>query len=541
MTTRMRQPWRARLASRLVAACCAVLITTSLHAAPVKEQDLIAAVETWVRHVTADGRPDAVIERLEPHVVSGQTAAYVAHLGDGGYCLCGSDNLVLPVYLYCPQGAYDPGNPSNQYILWEIGTRLTGLRAARAAQDPRLKPHEPALAERADFWKGLIDRQPPADKRGMGGRADPDSMVLPLTCTWSQGWPYKGQCPELPPGSGDHTIVGCVATAMTQIMYYWQWPPLGENSHSHDYNYRWRSDWDSEPCANDPGIPGGYAGRLQWTSANGGQLQMNGYWDHSIYSAARKISEDGEYRAALETLYNHLTPETTNCYANFGATTYDWSLIQDIHEDPPDPGDIEVAKLCYHGGIAVSMGWGVWASTASTSAVANALEGYFHYDPDTAWASRSVATMTDEIQWFRPVELRGTDPDAGGHAWVVYGYDKSTDPDRLFLMNMGWGGDGNGWYSCDNVNPLSYEFNIDQAHVTGIAPESVVRFADYGIGGGDGSPDNPYQGISYALSFAPDETTLILKAGSIHTLSGDPVVIDKPITFKGYQVTIARQ
>jgi len=268
---------------------------------------------------------------------------------------------------------------------------------------------------------------------------------------------------------------------------------------------------------------------------------MTGAWDHSIYGAARKISEEPAYRTSLETLYNRLPQFSTTCSADFGATTYNWSIIEDEHTDPPDAGDAEVAKLALHAGISVNMYWGVWLSLAGTSVVDDALEDYFRYDTDATFVTRNIETMTEEIRWLRPIELCGSDPNRGGHAWTVYGYDTSTDPDRLFLMDMGWGGNGNGWYSCDNVNPPPYEFNEGQGHVIQVAPESVVRFVDYGTTGGDGSPNNPYHGIDYAMYFAPEETTLIFKAGSTHTLIGDPVVLDKPMTLKGYNVLIEKQ
>ena len=134
--------------------------------------------------------------------------------------------------------------------------------------------------------------------------------------------------------------------------------------------------------------------------------------------------------------------------------------------------------------------------------------------------------------------MSGQDPAAGGHIWAVYGYDKSTDPDGLFLMNMGWGGGGDGWYSCDNVNPGDYEFNVGQAHAVQIAPLDVVSFVDHGTTGGDGSPDNPYLGLAHAVQSVPDYTTLIMQAGSTHTLTGTPVTLDRPMTLKGYDVTI---
>lgn len=538
MTTMTKQALWTRLTSALVALCCTVLIAVPLQADQVMEQDVVAAAETWLRHVIGDARPDAVIEYIEPHVFEGRTVGYIAHLVDGGYCLCGADDLVLPVYLYCPQGTYDPDNPSNRYILWEIGARLANLRTALGKNDPQMQRYEAALAERAALWQDLIARRIPERQGGKDGRSDPDMMVLALTCTWDQRAPYNDQCPELSPGSGFHTIVGCVATAMCQIMYYWQWPDTGTGWHSHEYYYRWRSDWDSEPCANDPDIPADpfWDSRLVWQATGGGQLLMNGDWDHSLYGAARGISDTLGYRPALEALYDRLIQEVTNHGANFGATTYDWSVIQDAHAAPPDPGDEEVAKLCYHASIAVDMIWGVWLSLAATGTVATALEDYFRYDPDAWYDVRDIDVMTEEIQWLRPLEIRGTDPAAGGHAWVVYGYDKSTDPDRLFMMNMGWGW-GDGWYSCDNVCPGGYHLNVDQAHVTDIAPAEVVGFVG-GAHTGDGSPDNPYWDIQDALIQAPDGAALLFKAGSVNTFSGGLLRIDRPMTLKGYDITI---
>ena len=529
-------------AIRTIAGLGLLLLTpVSVQAAPVMEQDVVAATETWLRHVIGAARPDAVIEQMEPHVFEGRTVGYVAHLVDGGYCLCGADDLVLPVYFYCPEGAYDPDNPGNRYILWEIGARLANLQAAVQTDDPGLRGYETALAERAALWQDLIACRIPERRGGDGGRSDPDMVVLPLTSTWHQGTPYDDQCPELPPGSGNNVAVGCGATAMCQTMYYWQWPDTGTGSHSNDYDYRWRSDWDSRPCPNDPNIPAGWGSRLTWQSMGGGQLLMSGDWDHSIYGAAQGISgdpPDPDYLTALEALYNELTQEVTHHQADFGATTYDWSIIQDAHANPPDPGDDEVAQLCYHAGIAMEMIWGLWGSSGQTTKIAAALEDYFRYDPDTYRDARDIDVMTAEIQWLRPLILSGQDPAAGGHIWAVYGYDKSTDPDGLFLMNMGWGGGGDGWYSCDNVNPGDYEFNVGQAHAVQIAPLDVVSFVDHGTTGGDGSPDNPYLGLAHAVQSVPDYTTLIMQAGSTHTLTGTPVTLDRPMTLKGYDVTI---
>ncbi|MCK5127120.1 MAG: C10 family peptidase [candidate division Zixibacteria bacterium] len=56
-----------------------------------------------------------------------------------------------------------------------------------------------------------------------------------LTTSWHQRSPYDALCP---PGDGGTTLVGCVSTAASQIIYYHQWPPTGVGNHS----YYWGGD-----------------------------------------------------------------------------------------------------------------------------------------------------------------------------------------------------------------------------------------------------------------------------------------------------------
>ena len=42
-----------------------------------------------------------------------------------------------------------------------------------------------------------------------------------LKCYFNQGKYYNDKCPII---EGEHCLTGCVATAMAQIMYYYQWP-----------------------------------------------------------------------------------------------------------------------------------------------------------------------------------------------------------------------------------------------------------------------------------------------------------------------------
>ena len=59
--------------------------------------------------------------------------------------------------------------------------------------------------------------------------------VTPLvTSLWNQDFPNNAMCPADPASGGSysgHVPVGCVATAMTQIMHYWRYPETGQGSH----------------------------------------------------------------------------------------------------------------------------------------------------------------------------------------------------------------------------------------------------------------------------------------------------------------------
>lgn len=525
---------------RLCLILCAFLFPVLVRAAELTESDVQNAVQTWVRYVTAEAKPDAVIETMEPYREDGNTVAYVAHIAGGGFCLCGRDDLVLPVYIYSPEGAFDPENPGYQFVLSEIAERTRLLTEASRQKSAMFLRHEETLQTRKQMWQDLMAGQVSAFRtleESLG--AEPGMMDLGLTSRWHQGHPYNDQCPYLS-STSERTKVGCTATATSQIMYYWKWPNTGTGgSKTINYAYRYRTDWDNEPLANNPNsdvFPGVWRGRLDWTSGSGGRLWMTGYWDDTVYNSARNLSTNADYRTALQALFNRLTSASRPSTANFSAASYNWSLLEDMHQDPADPGDVEVAELCHHAAIAVDTSFGVDGSGSDWWRVdgpSGGLAQYFRYDEDSTYTNpRDVDMMVEEIQWLRPFGMGGGPP---GHAWVIFGYNKGTSPWQ-FKMNMGWGGTSD-WYSLDKV-PLGITQNHN--HLTHIAPASVVRFVG-GVVSGDGSPQNPYADVEEAVQDTPVGTTLIFRAGSDNTFAAAPLTIDKPLILKGKGVTIRRQ
>lgn len=505
-----------------------------LHAAPRGEDEVRAAAQTWVRRVTAVPRPDAVVESMEPCRRDGRLVGFIAHLAGGGFCLCGADDRLLPVYVYNPGDRYDAANPSHQFVLGKMADWLDALSLPRAGNPG--EANERDFVARAARWDdlvaGRVPAQTPADGPQRSPGLSPAMMTLEVTSRWRQGPPYNQLCPFLT--ATEQTIVGCVATAMAQIMYYWKWPNAGQGSDTAWFWHRWQSNWIEEPLAADPQLPAnwGGGGRLEWSAANGGRLRMNGFWDESVYGRAWLHRTDAAYRTALQNLYDR--PETSGGmhreevaqYADFGSTGYRWDLMHDLPANPPDAGDQLAALVSYHAGISTYMHWGIWTSSAFDNNARNGYVDHWRYDTDAVFEVRDIDRITEEIQWLRPVQLGGGSPQ-GGHSWVVMGYNKATDPDREFLMNIGWGGQ-NEWHTCDLFFPN------DQAHITRIAPRDVVRFVGNTVSG-DGSPDAPYRNAAEATSRAPDGATLIFKAG---TVDSAPLLIDRPLTLKGCEVLI---
>jgi hypothetical protein len=225
------------------------------------------------------------------------------------------------------------------------------------------------------------------------GMFAPREQVGPLLTTiWHQLEPYYDLCPM---GDGGRCVVGCVATATTQVMRYWSWPPVGRGSHC----YMWSGD---QSCGgNSPG---------------------------------------GELCADFSDLYDwENMPD--NCYG--GCSPEEQAAL---------------AELNYEVGVAEFMDYGHCGSGTMMDLVASALSEYFRYDPEIGEEFRDQYTpeswftlIQSEINAGRPMVYG-----IPGHAIVCDGW-RDTDQNE-YHMNYGWGGGYNAWYAIDELygtqNPL---------------------------------------------------------------------------------------
>lgn len=143
------------------------------------------------------------------------TYFYVFNASTSGFIIVAGDDNVTPILGYSDQGVFDPNNIPQNVAKWFEGYKSE----IRSIIEQNIQPTN----EIKDEWQSL--------KNGNTNNSSAKAMasVNPLMQTqWNQSPYYNSLCPG---GS----VTGCVATAMAQIMKYWNYPATGSGFHSYNH------------------------------------------------------------------------------------------------------------------------------------------------------------------------------------------------------------------------------------------------------------------------------------------------------------------
>lgn len=149
---------------------------------------------------------------------NGQPCAYVFNIGNEGFVIVAASDNVRPILGYSEEGAFDATNPycGAMYML------ETYKNSISYAIEKNINATTDVEAE----WKSLANCGKLSNKKG--------GTVGPLVQTkWNQDSPYNLYAPNDANGPGGRCYAGCVATAMSQVMRYWDHPTQGTGSHSY--------------------------------------------------------------------------------------------------------------------------------------------------------------------------------------------------------------------------------------------------------------------------------------------------------------------
>jgi len=268
-----------------------------------------------------------------------------------------------------------------------------------------------------------------------------EKVVNPLVQTrWDQAPYYNALCPY-DNMYGERTVTGCVATAMAQVLKYWNYPEVGNGSHSYStssYGTLYANfggtqyDWNNMPN--------------RVTSTNNAVATLMYHCGVSVDMSYGVASTGGSGAYVISSYTN-----SENC-AEFAFKNY-FGYKSSAHGEMKD----------------------------NTS--------------DSQWKSMLRA----DLDASRPLVYAGFGN--GGHCFVCDGYDNSD----MFHFNWGWDGQNNGFYSLSALSPGSggagggsYSFTNNQQAIFGLEPNS--NGGGGGGGGGGGSSTSVdlrlYSGLS---------------------------------------------
>ena len=172
-----------------------------------QRQHAISPVQR-IQSATKASKTSVLVELAYTHTQQdGHTPAIYVFNGkaEDGFVLVSAEDNARAVLGYADQGKFDPQDiPSNMQVWLQMYTE----ELAYAALMP----------------------QSSANKDKELGSQYPTIEPLLDNTQWGQGKPYNNHCPII---DGERSVAGCVATAISQIMYIHKYPETGRGKHSY--------------------------------------------------------------------------------------------------------------------------------------------------------------------------------------------------------------------------------------------------------------------------------------------------------------------
>ena len=382
----------------------------------------------------SDKVPQTVTLAYTEKSASGDAVYYVFNINSNdGFVIVTAEDAARPILGYSTENKYVTPLPTTTIGHW-MKNRAKEILAIRAA-------NVQATADIVKEWQGNYASTAAANRSASGNASVASTMsVTPLVhTTWDQSPYYNAQCP----GTGSNqAVTGCVATAMAQIMRFWNYPAHGTGSSSY-------CDCTASGFTDQWGTLSANYGTTtySWTAMPLNVSSANSYVATLMYQCGVSVNMDydvngsGAYVIAAD---DPICAQTS--YTNY--FSYDPSTIQ-----------------------------GLYKSSYS----------------DAAWTT----LLENELNIGRPIQYVGDDATQGGHTWVCDGYDASNN----FHMNWGWSGYDDGYFPLTNLTTGSGSsaFNPiqDQEALIGIQP-----LATYSIDAGISSVVSP-TGNACTSTFIP--------------------------------------
>lgn len=290
-----------------------------------------------------------------------------------GFVIIAGDDVVMPVLGYSFTNSFVvDGMPSN------LKSWMNGLKEQiNEARETGLNTSDVVY----EAWRGVSDM------------TTGDVVKQYQTAEWDQESPYNTLCPKI---EGTQTVTGCVATAISILMRYHQWP-------------------------------------------NAGTGTLPAYSYEALVSGAK--------------IYQNVSGRTLG-------HTYAWNdMPLQYDRNSSEISKNEVATLMYDCGVMAQSQFNIASAGgtgASTLTAVHGLAEYMNYNKSMLclrreWYSDAewIQMLENEIMTVGPVLYGGATLSNEGHQFILDGYTT----EDYFRVNWGWSGYSNGYFLISALNP----------------------------------------------------------------------------------------
>lgn len=362
------------------------------------------------------------------YVVGGQVI-------DDGFVVVSGETFAAPILAFSTEGKITPEslNPAARAMLARYDQQIAAAKA---------QGEQPTATIQAK-WDMVEQLQTVDDAAALLAKGDMYDDNIPQllgNMHWGQGKPYNDKCPG-------KSVTGCVATAFSMIMNYWNWPEHGWGSHS--YN-----------GADNPAAYG------DWTYGVQSADFEHTYYDWEHMADAVMINDDQRTIDAVSTLCYHVGVALDMNYSPNGSGT--WSLPEyalfdtSLHLDPSVGAHYRIPK---HFGYKYSY-------AGMRDSIGN----------DSVWLSMLYTSLAEG----KPIYYAGwakEDNEAGhsgtnGHGYLLDGYFSDITDSNYFHINWGWSGSSDGFFKLDAMTPSGSDFTQWHGAIIGIEPDSTYNGYD---------------------------------------------------------------
>ena len=221
-------------------------------------------------------------------ILEEQTMFYVFNVGSVGFVIVAGDDTVTPILGYSDQGNFVSENMPSNLKKWLENYKKEILFI--------IENDIKATEEINKSWN--LDQN---NNKSNNSTFSTNSVNPLIQTRWDQSPYYNAQCPS-------NSVTGCVATAMAQVMKFWNYPATGSGFHSYNHpqygtlsanygntTYQWSSMPNSVTSSNNA------VATLMYHC--GVSVNMN----YNIASAGGSSAQTLDVVNALKTYFNYST------------------------------------------------------------------------------------------------------------------------------------------------------------------------------------------------------------------------------------------